>query len=139
VETAAENASACPEFEAGLETANEVSLEQSPKEDWANVQAEYLGPPRQGREGLQRAIDAFIATETEGDSYQSPERQAHSSCEEDSHLQLPDWQDDESDSTNSDPHATVDQGMAANEKGKATGYDWQEEDYVTREEWSDMA
>jgi hypothetical protein len=138
-EVPAENASPRLHLKTELETAPDVNLEQSPKEDSANSQAEYSGPPRQGKEGLQHAIENLMAMETEGSSDHSLESQATSSYEEDHHLQIPDWQDDDSDSVDSDTNAIVDQRIASEENELATGHDWQKEDYITREEWSDKA
>lgn len=118
-------------------TVPDVKLDESPKEYQANIEGEYLGPPGQDREGLQRAMEEFMALETEEDSDQSTKSQAHGLYEEDSHLQLPDWQDDDLDSMDSDLDATMDQNIADQPNEVATAHDWQKEEYITREEWSD--
>lgn len=136
VDAPEEGASTRYEFKMELNTVPEVNLNQSPEDDRASAEAECLGPPRQCREGLQRASDDFMAMEAEEDSDQSIESQTSSSYEENQHGRIPDWQDDESDD---DPDATVDENIPHQQNEMATEYDWQKEDYISREEWSDKA
>ncbi|GLI74314.1 hypothetical protein PoHVEF18_002551 [Penicillium ochrochloron] len=137
VDALTENVSACSDSDGEMETVQEASLGPNPEDVPANFQSEYEGSPRQGRAGLQQAIDNLMATEMEGKPDQPPESQASSLYEEGHYIQIPPWEEDATDNTNSNLDATVDHGTADKGKGRATEYDCQEEAYFTRHDLSD--
>ena len=136
VEDSAENANACANV-ADVGTDHEVISGNSQEGILENVQMEYSGPRRQGREGLQRAIDDLRATEIAGNSDENPDTQPSSPYDESCYLQVPYLPDDEPENTDADLQETLGYGKPDKGKGKATDNDWSEEELIPHEERND--
>lgn len=131
------NLSQVLEGDASACSAQGDSFGRSPEQDSVNALGVYSGPPRQGREGLQRAIDDFTTTELDGDLDHSTENEASFSYEGDHDLQGTYWGDNVSEDPKCELHSTLNYGIAVEQDPDAISHGWQEESYITGEEWSD--